>query len=99
MLVAYIDDSEMGRPPVSVLAGWLHDSSKWAPFCDDWNAALGMRPRLDYFRYTEARSFSDQFYGWSEESRNERVRRLMAILVEYNPFGIASAMPHALYQE
>jgi hypothetical protein len=70
-----------------------------AAFSDDWQQALGMRPRLDYFKYSEARSFTGQFLGWSEQSRNERVRRLMAILVEHSPLGVSSAMPHDLYQQ
>jgi hypothetical protein len=98
MLKAYVDDCEMGKAPVSVLAGWLADSSKWARFSDDWKDALEMRPRLEYFKYSEAKSFGGQFSGWSEQSRNDRIRRLMAILVEYSPLGVVSAMPHDLYQ-
>jgi hypothetical protein len=99
MLVAYLDDSDMGQAPVSVLAGWLHDSASWATFSDEWNEALGMRPKLDYFKYSEARSLSGQFSGWHEDTRNERVRRLVRIISDCQPYGIASAMPHALYQE
>jgi hypothetical protein len=97
MLKVYIDDSQMGHPPVSVLGGWLDDSTKWAAFSDEWREALEMRPRLDYFKYNEAQTFSGQFSGWSERSRNERVRLLMsilAILAGHKPMGIASAVPH-----
>jgi hypothetical protein len=98
MLKVYIDDSQMGHPPVSVLGGWLDDSTKWAAFSDEWREALEMRPRVDYFKYNEAQTFSGQFLGWSERSRNERVRLLMSILARHKPMGIASAMPHDLYQ-
>lgn len=98
MLKAYLDDSQMGQPPVSVLGGWLHDSKQWALFSDEWKRALDMRPRLDYFKYSEARSLTGQFGGWSEPSRNERVRLLMRTIRDYKPIGIASGTPHDLYQ-
>jgi hypothetical protein len=98
MLKAYLDDSQMGQPPVSVLGGWLHDAKQWALFSDEWKQALDMRPRLDYFKYSEARTLTGQFGGWSEQSRNERVRLLMRIIRDHKLTGIASGMPHDLYQ-
>jgi hypothetical protein len=99
MLVVYIDDSHMNQPPVSVLGGWLADSKTWAGFSEDWQAALEMRPRLEYFKYAEAMGAYGAFDGWSDQSRIERVRLLMATLVRYKPLGVAAAMPHDLYQE
>ncbi|WP_316173835.1 MULTISPECIES: hypothetical protein [unclassified Bradyrhizobium] len=95
----YIDDSQMGQSPVSVLGGWLHDERQWALFSDEWKQALDMSPRLAYFKYSEARTLSGEFAGWSERSRDERVRLLMRILRDHKPVGVASAMPHDLYQK
>jgi hypothetical protein len=98
MLKAYVDDSFMNRAPVSVLAGWVAPVATWAAFSDEWQQALEMKPRLRYFKMSEATSFSGEFGGWSEESRNERMRLLVRILAGYKPLGIACAMPHDLYK-
>lgn len=57
-----------------------------------------MKPRLDYFKMSEAMSFTGQFAGWSEESRKERMRLLIKIIADYRPLGITSAVPHDLYK-
>jgi len=98
MMKAYVDDSFMGHAPVSVLAGWIASASTWARFSDEWQEALAMKPRLDYFKMSEATSLSGQFAGWSEQSRNERMRLLVRIIADHRPLGIASAMPYDLYQ-
>jgi hypothetical protein len=99
MFVAYIDDSGIGQAPISVLAGWIASASVWARFSDEWKEALEMKPRLDYFKLSEAMSFSGQFSGRGEESRNERMRLLVRILADHRPLGVVSAVPHDLYQQ
>jgi hypothetical protein len=54
---------------------------------------------LDYFKYAEAMGAYGAFDGWTDQSRIERVRLLMATLVRYKPLGVAAAMPHDLYQD
>jgi hypothetical protein len=51
MLKAYIDDSNMNSPPVSVLGGWVGPAKEWAAFSDCWAEALWMKPRLGYFKF------------------------------------------------
>jgi hypothetical protein len=94
----YVDDSFMGKAPVSVLAGWIAPSSTWDRFSGEWQEALEMRPRLAYFKFSEAMSFSGEFAGWSEQSRNERLSLLVRILADHRPLGVSSAVPHDLYQ-
>lgn len=48
MLRAYIDDSNMNMPPVSVLGGWIGPAKDWAHFSDCWADALWMKPRVAY---------------------------------------------------
>jgi hypothetical protein len=50
MLKVYVDDSNVGVEPISVLAGWIADDTTWASFETEWTAALGMLPRLAYSR-------------------------------------------------
>jgi hypothetical protein len=99
MLQAYIDDSCLGVAPVSLLAGWVESAARWAKFSDDWQQALSMSPRLRYFKLSEANSFTGEFCGWSERSRDERLILLVKTIADYRPMGFACAVPYDLYQE
>jgi hypothetical protein len=99
MLQAYIDDSCLGEGPVGLLAGWIDSAANWAKFSDDWAQALSMSPRLRYFKFSEANSFTGEFSGWSGTRRDERLRLLVNIIASYSPLGFATAVPHDLYQE
>jgi hypothetical protein len=99
MLQVYIDDSSLGEGQIGLLAGWMASAADWAKFSDDWAQALTMSPRLQYFKFSEATSFSGEFSGWSEQSRNERLRLLVNTIATYKPLGFATAVPHDLYRE
>jgi hypothetical protein len=99
MLQAYIDDSCLGVPPVSILAGWVESAANWARFSDDWQQALSLSPRLRYFKLSEANSLTGEFSGWSERSRDERLTLLIKTIADYQPMGFACGVPHDLYQE
>jgi hypothetical protein len=99
MLSEYIDDSTMNSMPVSVLGGWIGSAKDWAAFSDEWQEALWMKPRLRYFKLSEAQNLRGEFSGWSEESRYERIRLLIKIIERYRLLGVTSAMPTAEYKE
>jgi hypothetical protein len=58
-----------------------------------------MKPRLAYFKLSEAQSLKGEFSGWSEESRDERLRLLIKIIERHKFLGVASATPLADYKE
>jgi len=99
MFAAYIDDSNMNTPPVSVLGGWVGRAKDWAVFTDSWAEALWMKPRLHYFKLTEAQNLKGEFGGWCEESRDERIRSLVKIIERYKFLGVANAMPLHDYKQ
>jgi hypothetical protein len=99
MLKVYIDDSNVGVEPVSVLAGWAAEEETWASFEKEWSAALGMSPGLAHFKETEANGRSGEFAGWSDQSFADRMHLLMRIIADHNPFGLISAVPTKLYFE
>jgi len=74
MLKVYVDDSNVGMEPVSVLAGWAAEEETWASVEKEWPAALGMSPRLAYFKESEANGRSGEFSGWSDQSFAEQLR-------------------------
>jgi hypothetical protein len=98
MLQAYFDDSNIGQGPIYVLAGWIGDSKRWPAFSSEWNSILNMRPRVDYFKFSEAISCSGQFFGFSEESRAEKMRALMALIEEYQLVAISVCIPDNVFR-
>ena len=99
MLKIYIDDSNVGVEPVSVLAGWAADEETWACFEKEWSAALGMSPRLAYFKETEANGRSGEFAGWSDQSFTDRMHLFTRIIGDHKLVGVVSAVPTKLYAE
>jgi hypothetical protein len=99
MLKVYVDDSNVGVEPISVLAGWAAEEEAWVSFEKEWSAALGMSPRLTYFKETEANGRSGEFAGWSDQSFVDRMHLLVRIITDHQLFGLISAVPTKLYFE
>jgi hypothetical protein len=99
MLSTYVDDSRVGQAPLYVLAGWCAPVDAWADFSDDWDQILRMSPRIEYFKYKEARGFSGQFGGMSESSRHEKLTLLMGAIQSHKLLGVASLIPHDTFQK
>jgi hypothetical protein len=99
MLKVYVDDSNVGVEPVSVLAGWIADDKTWASFEKEWTAALGMSPRMAYFKETEANGRSGEFAGWSDQSFTDRMHLFTRIIGDHKLTGVVSAVPTKLFAE
>ena len=99
MLKVYVDDSNVGVEPVSVLAGWIADDKTWASFEKEWTAALGMSPRLAYFKESEANGRSGEFAGWSDQSFTDRMHLFTRIIGDHKLTGLVSAVPTKLFAE
>lgn len=77
----------------------MANEETWASFEKEWSAALGMSPRLTYFKETEANGRSGEFAGWSDQSFADRMHLLVRIIADHNLFGLISAVPTKLYFE
>jgi hypothetical protein len=97
MLKVYIDDSNMRQPPFYVLGGWFAPVEVWIKFSDAWREILWMKPRIECFKFSEAMNFGGQFLGFSEESRNEKLRLLINSIEGHGLQGIYSAIPHCVF--
>jgi hypothetical protein len=81
MPLAFIDDSGSGGDsPYYILAGYSASEATWAAFWPDWQAALDVAPKLQYFKMSEAESLKGQFSGFSSERRTERVNRFIDVI-------------------
>lgn len=97
IFVAFIDDSDMNQPPVSILAGWVAKADVWASFSDYWEKVLHMSPRIEYFKYVEAMSFRGEFEGISRESRDEKLVLLANAIADHDLLGISTIVPHEIF--
>lgn len=97
MLKAFVDDSDVGLGPVFTLGGFMGSAHKWAPFADAWADILWMKPRVDYFKFSEAMGLSGQFSGFSEQSRNEKLSLLINLIEEYELIGISSHIQKEIF--
>jgi hypothetical protein len=98
MLKAYIDDSALKQPPLYSLAGWVGAPKLWRPFSDAWGEVLRISPRISYFKMEEAINFNGEFGGLSEEKRDEKLNLLVDVINQFKPLGIASSLPHDVFQ-
>lgn len=98
MLKVYVDDSGIGQSPGYFLGGWLAPVSTWLAFSKDWDAALRMSPRIQYFSLNEAMNGSGEFYGLSETSRDEKLRVLAHTIADHRLTLVSSIIPHKLFQ-
>jgi len=78
---AYVDDS--GGPGHSkhfVLAGLVGHSEDWAAFSDEWRACLAEKPSIKVFKMSHAARRSGEFYRWTFQMRDEKLRNLARIV-------------------
>jgi hypothetical protein len=99
ILRAYIDDSDINKEPISVLAGWIAPAGSWAAFADEWQHGLDMKPKLQYFKMSECMGFGGEFAGWSEESRDHRLRYFVKLIEEYKFLAVGAVIRTAEYRK
>lgn len=100
MLQAFTDDS--GKEPAQklyALCGLLATADQWAVFSDEWDAALKLTPRLEYFKFSEATKLLGQFAGWSEPDRDDRVRLLVEIIKRHTIAAYGVTLRHEHFQK
>lgn len=62
------------------LLGLMADAEAWSEFSDRWRAARDTRPKIASMHMVEAARLGGQFYGWSPEERDAKVRRMLSVL-------------------
>jgi len=84
---AVIDDSAtQPNPKFFVLAGFVSSAARWAEFSDEWQSALDLEPKFDYFKMYEANLLVEQFSrdrGWTDALRDDRVIALTRIIKKH----------------
>ena len=100
MPLAFIDDSGSGGDsPFYILAGYSAPEATWAAFWPDWQAALDVAPKLEYFKMSEAESLKGQFSGFSPEQRTERVNQFIDVIQAHDLREASIAVSAQAYQD
>lgn len=78
---AYIDDGGgKGQGPTFVLSGLLARVEFWIPIVEAWNACLREAPSIRYFKMSEAVAGNGEFRFFSDDDRNEKLRKLCRVV-------------------
>jgi hypothetical protein len=91
MLQAFIDDSKSEQdPPFYVLGGYVAHAETWTRFAEEWRRSLEMRPRIRYFKYSEAVRGEGEFNGMSDEARIHRIKTMRRLIEQFDliEFGV-----------
>jgi hypothetical protein len=97
MIQAYADESFGDK--YAVLAGYLSRQKKWEDFADAWDKALKTKPKIAYFKFKEAVSFSGEFRKFSIEQRTERLNLLIGVIQRFAMASIVTAVSKPGYEE
>lgn len=96
-LEVFADDSE--KDNFYTVAGYLKRIDEWAEFSKAWHAALKEKPRLGFYRTSDALALDGQFKGWSAEQRDARIEKLAALIPTANTFGVAAHLSRLDFKE
>jgi len=105
----FIDDSADERKQIVMVAGALMGTHKqWGAFSREWRRRLS-KDRLKYFRSTEYRSLTGEFYRYRDPVRypkphgSEAARGLRddldLVIKKHDLLGVASVIPLAMFNE
>lgn len=97
-LQAFIDESGSGQPPVLIMGGYVATADQWAAFSEEWSSILNMKPSIGYFSMEDALKLDGEFYGISEESRDEKLVFLKRAIDRHVQAGVCCALPYDAFE-
>jgi hypothetical protein len=63
-----------------IVAGYVASLEDWNKFSPKWHDILKERPRLGYYRTSDALALESQFKHFDEKARNERITALASVI-------------------
>ena len=100
-LQVFADDSSDDNSGIVVLAGYVAPQKVWDEFSPRWAAACSAPKGIRYFKMNDARGLKNQFEGWSEGERDDKVTKLAQVIWDFRDRigGIGVTTTRALYRE
>jgi hypothetical protein len=97
VLTTFVDDTDKGD--FYAVGGYVAPIDEWSSFSQNWHAVLKERPKLGYYRTTEAVSLDGQFKGWTEPVRDTRIAKLASVIPAHNTWGVAAFLSKKEFDE
>ncbi len=99
-LQAYIDDSagETGDQRL-FLGGYINTTANWALFSDAWAEELKTAPPVSSFKMVEANALRGEFGGWSNDTKDEKLRGLVRVIQHFRPLSFQFSVSRQAYFE
>jgi hypothetical protein len=82
-----------------VLGGFISSIEKWERFSDAWAAELAAPPAIRLYKNSQAMSRTDEFAGWSYTDVQNKVSRLVAIIVSHVMYRIHVSINHTEFEK
>ena len=98
-LRAFVDDSNIWKRPVSVLAGYIATPNAWLVFSEEWEAEIHNKPSIDYFKMSEAASLTGEFFGWSRSEADKKISRLHPIIERHASHAVSVALYSPYFED
>jgi hypothetical protein len=99
-LTTYVDESRSPEGDRTfALCGYVDFSDKWVLFALDWAEILASPRSIEYFRASESANLEGQFRGFSTTERDEKVKKLLALICSYRPIAVLSGLRAKDYEE
>ena len=96
MLQGYFDDSgSEGRQPLFVLAGYILPAEQWAAFADEWARECSLRPKINYFKLSEAVNGEGEFNLLPYDIRRYKILRLIEVMRKHKLHGVSASLKWA----
>jgi hypothetical protein len=74
----YLDESAGEHPFLA--AGWAGTPEHWEPVCKKWQSVLDTDPKIKYFKMNDALGLKNQFNGWTEDERDQKLIKLAQVI-------------------
>jgi hypothetical protein len=100
MLRAFFDEASDNTNDF-LMGGWLASFEEWEKFSDAWDTELKFPPSINYFNHNEALGLKDEFEGWNEAARDEKMMALAGVIARHDLTGLIGEIKipqlHALF--
>ena len=75
-----------------LMGGWVSSSEEWEKFSEAWAAELKLPPSINYFNHNEALGRKDEFKGWGESDRDNKMMALAGVIARHDLIGMVGGI-------
>lgn len=80
LTTAYFDESGGRDTGLVLMSGYVAPRTGWGDLVDAWELVLGLEPKVSKWHMVDAARLQGEFANWTEKERDDRLRRLTALI-------------------